>query len=107
MEQGKLGEAIEAYQRMIDIRPCLQTYARVAHIRWLKGDLEGAAELMTIAVEESSERDPEPAAWAYTRLGTYQLQAGNTADAGTLGSSGQQIFFRTIQVHFSSEQSCS
>ena len=66
---------------MIDIRPCLQTYARVAHIRWLKGDLEGAAELMTIAVEESSERDPEPAAWAYTRLGTYQLQAGNTADA--------------------------
>jgi tetratricopeptide (TPR) repeat protein len=81
MEQGKLGEAIEAYQRMIDIRPCLQTYARVAHIRWLKGDLEGAAELMTVAVEESSERDPEPAAWAYTRLGTYQLQAGNSADA--------------------------
>jgi tetratricopeptide (TPR) repeat protein len=81
MEQGKLGEAIEAYQRMIDIRPCLQTYARVAHIRWLKGDLEGAAELMTTAVEESSERDPEPAAWAYTRLATYQLQAGNTADA--------------------------
>jgi tetratricopeptide (TPR) repeat protein len=81
MEQGKLGEAIEAYQRMIDIRPCLQTYARVAHIRWLKGDLEGAAELMATAVEESSERDPEPAAWAYTRLATYQLQAGNTADA--------------------------
>ena len=81
MEQGKLGEAIEAYQRMIDIRPCLQTYARVAHIRWLKGDLEGAAELMTTAVEESSERDPEPAAWAYTRLATYQLQEGNTADA--------------------------
>jgi Tfp pilus assembly protein PilF len=36
---------------------------------------------MTTAVEESSERDPEPAAWAYTRLATYQLQAGNTADA--------------------------
>jgi tetratricopeptide (TPR) repeat protein len=81
MEQGNLAEAIEAYQRMIDIRPCLQTYARVAHIRWLKGDLKGAAELMTTAVEESSERDPEPAAWAYTRLATYQLQAGNTADA--------------------------
>ncbi len=81
MEQGKLTEAIEAYQRMVDIRPCMQTYARVAHLRWLKGDLEGAAELMTTAVEESSERDPEPAAWAYTRLATYQLQAGNTADA--------------------------
>ena len=91
MEQGKLGEAIEAYQRMIDIRPCLQTYARVAHIRWLKGDLEGAAELMTIAVEESSERDPEPAAWAYTRLGTYQLQAGNYRGCRTLAQAGNRF----------------
>ncbi len=81
MEQGKLVEAIEAYQRMVDIRPCMQTYARVAHIRWLKGDLEGATNLMTTAVEESSERDPEPAAWAYTRLATYQLQAGNMSGA--------------------------
>jgi hypothetical protein len=40
MEQGELGEAIQAYQRMVDIRPCMQTYARVAHVRWLKGDLE-------------------------------------------------------------------
>ncbi len=81
MEQGKLDEAIGAYQRMIDIRPCMQTYARVAHLRWLKGDLEGALELMRIAVEASTTRDPEPAAWAYTRLGLYQLQAGNSKEA--------------------------
>jgi len=48
---------------MIDIRPCLQTYARVAHVRWLKGDLDGAIELMEQAVKAGSTREPEPAAW--------------------------------------------
>ena len=77
MEQGKLAEAIGAYQRMIDIRPCLQTYARVAHVRWLKGDLAGAEELMNKAVSAGNSRDPEPAAWAYSRLAFYQFQSGN------------------------------
>jgi tetratricopeptide (TPR) repeat protein len=81
MEQGKLSEAIDAYQRMIDIRPCLQTYARVAHVRWLKGDLAGAEELMRAAVSAGNSRDPEPAAWAYSRLAFYQLQGGKSAAA--------------------------
>ncbi len=81
MEQGKLEEATDAYQRMIDLRPCLQTYARVAHLRWLKGNLEGAIKLMKLAVEASSTRDPEPGAWAYARLGSYQLQKGETKGA--------------------------
>ncbi len=81
MEQGKLTEAIPVYQRMIDLRPCLQTYARVAHLRWLKGDLSGAEELMRLAVEAGSSRDPEPAAWAYTRLALYQLQAHETKES--------------------------
>ena len=82
MEQGKLTEAIDAYQRMIDIRPCLQTYARVAHVRWLKGDLAGAEELMRLAVEAGNSRDPEPAAWAYTRLALYQFQSHEFKETG-------------------------
>lgn len=82
MEQGKLTEAIDAYQRMIDIRPCLQTYARVAHVRWLKGDVAGAEELMRLAVEAGNSRDPEPAAWAYTRLALYQFQARKLKETG-------------------------
>lgn len=81
MEQGKLAEAIPVYQRMIDLRPCLQTYARVANLRWLKGDLLGAKELMLLAVEASSSRDPESAAWAYARPAFYQLQGGESANA--------------------------
>jgi tetratricopeptide (TPR) repeat protein len=78
MEQGRLTEAVGAYQKMIDLRPDLQSYTRIAHMRWLKGDLEGAIEVMRMAVTSGSPRDPEPTAWAYTRLGIYELQAGDT-----------------------------
>src|ERR1051326_4153510 len=49
MEQGKLDEAIEACQRMLDLRPDLHSYSRGAHLRWLKGDVRGAQELMRLA----------------------------------------------------------
>jgi len=81
MEQGRLNEAIEAYQKMIDLRPDLQSYTRVAHMRWLKGDLDGAMAVMRMAVTSGSPRDSEQTAWAYTRLGIYQLQAGDTETA--------------------------
>src|SRR4029077_10488952 len=42
MEQGKLGDAVEAYQQMMNLKPDLRAYARAAHMRWLKGDLAGA-----------------------------------------------------------------
>jgi tetratricopeptide (TPR) repeat protein len=81
MEQGRLKEAVTAYQKMIDLRPDLQSYTRVAHMRWLKGDLDGAIAVMQMAVTSGSPRDAEPTAWAYTRLGIYELQAGDTERA--------------------------
>src|SRR4029077_4652122 len=45
MEQGQLNEAVEAYQKMVDEKPDMQAYARIGHLRWLKGDLEGAVEV--------------------------------------------------------------
>ncbi|MBV8273635.1 MAG: tetratricopeptide repeat protein, partial [Verrucomicrobia bacterium] len=76
MEQGRLQQAIEPYQKMINLRPDLEGYLRIAHVRWLKGDLEGAQEIMEIAVTGGSPREPESTAWAYTRRGSYELQAG-------------------------------
>ena len=78
MEQGRLTEAVTAYQKMIDLKPDLQSYTRVAHMRWLKGDLDGSIEVMRMAVTSGNPRDAEPTAWAYTRLGIYELQAGDT-----------------------------
>jgi tetratricopeptide (TPR) repeat protein len=47
----------------------------------LKGDLEGAIEMMRKAAAGMSPRDAESAAWAYTRLALYELQAGARQNA--------------------------
>ena len=81
MEQGKLGDAVEAYKRMMNLKPDLRAYARAAHMRWLKGDLEGAIEAMQLAVSAASPQDAESAAWVNTRLAFYEFQAGRVNEA--------------------------
>jgi tetratricopeptide (TPR) repeat protein len=81
MEQGNLGEAVEAYQKMVDLRPDLHSYARGAHIRWLKGNLKGAEKLIRLAADAASSHDGESAAWVHVRLGAYQFQSGAFAEA--------------------------
>jgi tetratricopeptide (TPR) repeat protein len=81
MEQGDLRGAAAAYQKMVDLRPDLHSYTRGAHLRWLKGKLNGAIELMRLAAGAASPQDAESAAWVYTRLAGYEFQAGSTSDA--------------------------
>ena len=76
MDQGRLTEAAAAYQKMIDLKPYYQSYTRAAHLRWLKGDLDGAIELTELAIQAASPRDPDSVAWAYTRLAGFELQRG-------------------------------
>jgi len=91
MEQGRLSEAATAYQKMIDLKPFYQSYTRAAHLRWLKGDLDGAIEMMNAAVKAASPRDPESIAWAYSRLATYELQRGRFAEAERNDGCGASI----------------
>src|SRR4030095_3080603 len=81
MEQGKLNDAVEAYQMMMNLKPDLRAYARAAHMRWLKGDLEGAMEAMQLAVGAASAQNAESAAWVNTRLAFYAFQAGRFQEA--------------------------
>ena len=76
MDQGRFTEAAAAYQKMIDLKPYYQSYTRAAHLRWLKGDLDGAIELTELAIQAASPRDPDSVAWAYTRLAGFELQRG-------------------------------
>lgn len=84
MEQGRLDEAVDAYQAMMDQKPGPQAYSRAAHIRWLTGDLTGAIEMMEMASKASDTRDPESAAWASVRLATYQFQQAEFGRASDL-----------------------
>jgi tetratricopeptide (TPR) repeat protein len=81
MEQGKLNEAVAAYQQMMNLKPDLYAYARAAHVRWLKGDLAGAIEVMRLAVDAATPLDAESAAWVNTRFASYEFQAGRFDEA--------------------------
>ncbi len=81
VDQGKLGDAIAAYQQMVNMKPGLQSYSRVAHVRWLKGDLSGAIETATQATRVTQSVDADSSAWAFTRLANLQTQAGAMPEA--------------------------
>ena len=87
MEQGKLEPAIAALQQMVDLKPGPEAYSRVAHLRWLKGDLKGAIEAMELAARASSPRDHVNHAWVLTRLSGYYLQQGDLPRALRLAES--------------------
>jgi tetratricopeptide (TPR) repeat protein len=78
VDQGKVHEGAAAYQKMVDLRPDLQSYARAAHVRWLTGNLDGAIQLMKLATTATSPNDPEAGAWAFTRFANYQFQRNAT-----------------------------
>ena len=77
--QGRIEEAATAYQRMVDLKPGLQSYSRAAQIRWITGDLDGARELMTMAARAGSVRNPETLAWTLA-------PPGGEADTPPLGA---------------------
>jgi tetratricopeptide (TPR) repeat protein len=81
VDVGQVDQAARAYQSMLDLKPDPFGYARAGHIRWLKGDLDGALEVMQMAARGSSPRDPESAAWIHTQLGRYLWQAQATNEA--------------------------
>jgi tetratricopeptide (TPR) repeat protein len=81
VELGDYPAAVEAAQRMVDLRPETSSYSRVSYLRWLHGDVEGAAEAMRLAAQSASPHDPERAAWCYVQLGDALLHAGKAAEA--------------------------
>ncbi len=75
MEQGNLIAAEQAYQTMMNQRPGSQAYTRAAHLRWLTGDLDGAVEMMSMAVKSHRTQKSQSAAWTQTQLGFYLFSA--------------------------------
>ncbi len=76
VDLGRVDEAVAAYQSMLDQKPDPQGHARAAHVRWLKGDLEGALDLMRMAAAASSPREPAVAAWMHVQWARYLWQDG-------------------------------
>lgn len=80
-ELGNYPAAVTAVQRMIDRKPNLASYARAAHQRELHGDPEGALEVLDLALDAGSSRDPESLAWCYVQKGQVRFNMGKPREA--------------------------
>ncbi len=81
IELGEYSAAVEAAQRMVDLRPDTSSYSRVSYLRWLHGDTKGAIDAMRLAAQSASPQDPERVAWCHVQLGDALLNSGNSAAA--------------------------
>lgn len=81
VELGNYKEAVEAVQKMVDTRPNMESYARVAHVRSLHGDSDGAIEAMSLAARVADPMDKEAQSWCLVSLGNEFYQVGRFEEA--------------------------
>ncbi len=81
VELGNYKEAVDAVQKMVDIRPNMESYARVSYVRSLNGDPQGAIDAMRTAAKIADPMDKEPQAWCLVHLGDEYFKIGNYTEA--------------------------
>jgi tetratricopeptide (TPR) repeat protein len=92
VELGNYPEAVAAAQKAVDLKPNSNSYARVAHLRSLHGDQEGAVEMYKLATRTADPQDKEAQAWCLTELGRELWRNGNYGDAGKVFDEALQVF---------------
>jgi tetratricopeptide (TPR) repeat protein len=78
-ELGRYDEAAAAAQRMLDLRPGLDAFARASYQRELRGDVAGARELLQRAADDAS--SPADKAFALYYLGELAWNNGDRTTA--------------------------
>jgi tetratricopeptide (TPR) repeat protein len=92
VELGNYEKAVEAAQTMVDLRPNMESYARVSHLRSLHGDSKGAIEAMSFAARITDPLDKEAQSWCLVHLGNEYLNAGKYVEAEKQYDSALEIF---------------
>jgi tetratricopeptide (TPR) repeat protein len=92
LELGEYQEGAEAIQTMVNLRPDVASYTRAAYVRELFGDLEGAIEIMGMAVRAANSRDHEHSAWCRVQLGHLFFNAGRLVEAEAQYQAALQVF---------------
>jgi tetratricopeptide (TPR) repeat protein len=80
VELGRYREAFEAFEHMVELRPSLASYARIAYARELTGDRTGALAAMRLALDAAAGQ-PEPTAWALVEVAKLELALGRVDSA--------------------------
>ena len=93
VELGQYDKAEDAAQWMINLRPgSVPALTRTAYLRELFGDVEGALESMTEALEQIPSRESEERAWVLTHLAHLHLLAGRTDRAQACAEDALKLF---------------
>jgi tetratricopeptide (TPR) repeat protein len=79
VELGRYDDAFATFQRMVDLKPDLASYARASYARELQGDVPGALEAMQLAYDSAG--TPEDRAFAASQLGDLYFNSGRLDDA--------------------------
>jgi tetratricopeptide (TPR) repeat protein len=79
LELGRYRAAFTSFQRMVDTRPDLASYARVSYALELRGNVAGAIDAMRAAFDVAASR-PD-VAWAAAQIGKLHFGAGRIGDA--------------------------
>jgi tetratricopeptide (TPR) repeat protein len=91
VELGRYSQAFASFQRMVDLKPSLASYARISYARELRGDLRGATEAMELALDAAA-GDREGYAWTAVQLGKLHWLRGHPAAAERLYRSALSVF---------------
>ena len=81
VELGDYPNAVQAAQKMMNMRPDAAAYSRVSYLRALHGDLAGAIEAMRVAVKATNPNNAENASWYRVHLGVELMNAGKREEA--------------------------
>src|SRR5215472_5800309 len=82
VELGNYQDAEAAAQMMLDLRPGnLPAMTGAAYLRELFGDVDGALELMNMALQSAAPSEVEDAAWILSQMAHLELATGNTTEA--------------------------
>jgi tetratricopeptide (TPR) repeat protein len=91
IELGRYPQAFDSFQRMVDLKPSLASYARVSYARELNGDLRGATQAMKLALDAAA-GDREGYAWTAVQLGKLYWLQGDGPGASRLYRSALAVF---------------
>lgn len=80
LELGRYREAFAAFERMVELRPGVASYARISYARELLGDKTGAVDAMRLALDAAAGRR-EALAWTHVQLGKLYLGMGRLRPA--------------------------
>lgn len=85
IELGLYKEAVQSFQKMVDLRPDFSSWSRIAYIRELYGTVDGAKSALTSAISSGSNY-PENIAWAYVEQGKLDMRSNPTTALADFGN---------------------